>query len=169
MKTQLLGLFCLGLTNLMIAQNDLAVLNTSQNNYITTKSVSKNVDYKIAVDSKDMSKYILKFQNLVANYNIKSESLYNEKRAGTYTVTFREGKSEIIAEYNNEGKIITCNESYSDIKLPYAISSKIVKENPEWKMKTVTCEINYSKDQTEIAYQVLLKKGNKSKRLKIKA
>ena len=169
MKTYLLGLLFLGLTNLSFAQNDLAAVTVNQTNYTSTRSAVKNLDYKTSFYNKDMSKHILKFQNVVANYNVKNASVYNENRLGTYTVTFKEGQNKITAVYNNEGEIITCNEVYNDIKIPFNLSSKIVKQNPGWKMDAVTCSISYNQDQTEIAYQVVLKKGNKSKRLHIKA
>jgi hypothetical protein len=172
MKTNLFGLFFLGLTSLSFAQNDLAVLNTNDMNFTNEKSkkiLSKNLDYKTTFYNQDIAKHILKFQNIVATYNVKNAAIYDENSSGTYIVIFEEGENKITANYDKDGKIIACNEVYNDIKLPFKYGSEIVKEYPGWEIKAVTCYIKYYQDKNEISYQVKLKKGNKTKRLQVRA
>ncbi|HLV40559.1 hypothetical protein [Xanthomarina sp.] len=169
MKTYVLGLLFFGLTNLMIAQSDLAVLTPSnQNMYASSKTVL-NAEYLNTFTTQDFSIKIEKLQNLVANYNIKMADVYQAKNNGSYTVDFKEGDNIITAVYNKNGVLLSCDENYQAIKLPYAVSSKLIKEYPHWAIKEVKCNIKYIKDnERSIVYHVAINNGGKTKKITIK-
>jgi hypothetical protein len=169
MKTYVLGFLFLGLTNLSISQNDLAVVSTSNQKAYSTSKTVLNFEYMNTVDHQDQSMKISLMQNIVANYDIKLEKIYQSKNEGSYTVDFKEGNNEITAVYDKNGNIISCEENYQAIKLPYALSSKLVKEYPNWSIKDVECEINYIKNsERSIVYKVAIKNGGKTKNISIK-
>ncbi|GGG48016.1 hypothetical protein [Bizionia arctica] len=172
MKTYVLGFLFLGLTNLTIAQNDLAVVSTTNQNAYLNSTSSKTVlnsEYIKTVDHVDQSKKMSLMQNLVANYDIKTTDIYRSNSEGSYTIDFKEGENAISAIFDNKGSLISCEENYQAIKLPYAISSKLVKDYPNWSIKAVECEINYVKDsERTIVYKVAIKNGQKSKNISIK-
>lgn len=165
MKTYVIGLLLVGFTNLIIAQNDLAVLSTpSQTDYSKTSKTVMNLDYLTTMTELEISKKILKLQDIVANYNIKTHQVYNPKSPTTYTVNFKEGNNNLSAIYDKDGNLLKCEEQYQEIKLPYVLSSEIIKANPGWSLKEVYCNIQYKKDiETDIKYRVILKNGRKTK------
>ncbi|WP_417213453.1 hypothetical protein [Bizionia sp.] len=165
MKTYVIGLLFLGFTNLMIAQNDLALLATpNPTNHSETIKMVKNMDYLTTMNDFDISKKVLKLQDLVANYDIKAHNVYNSKSATTYTVNFKEGKNNLLAVYDKNGTLLKCHEQYQNIKLPFVLSSEIIKANPGYSLNEVYCNIQYNKDvNTEIKYRVVLKNGRKTK------
>lgn len=169
MKTYVLGFLFLGLTNLMIAQNDLAVASASNQNVYSTSKAVLNLEYMDTVDHLDQSKKMSLMQEIVANYDIKTADIYQSRNQGSYTVDFKEGNNEITAIYDKNGHIISCEENYQAIKLPYALSSKLIKEYPNWAIKNVQCEIKYTKDaERTIVYKVAIENGRKTKNISIK-
>lgn len=169
MKTYVLGFIALGLTNLMIAQNNIVASVNVSNHAVYSKSKAViNMEYLNTASHNDISNKIKKIQKVVANYDIKKADVYQSKNNSTYDVTFKEGDNIVVAVYNNDGTLISCKENYQSIKLPYAVSSKITRDYPGWAFKNVECNILYSKDETtSIAYQIVIKQGNKTKRIKI--
>lgn len=171
MKTIVLGLTFLGFTILMQAQNEIASVDVNLNEYVKPiKNAPLNSNYYKAFDKKIASQRVRKFQNLVANYDIKTNMIYSNSDASNYTFVFREGKNEIRAEYNQQGKIVKCTELFKDIKLPYAISSDIAKTYPGWKFCDVSCEVLYNADNDQqVTYKVAIENGSKRKTLKLNA
>lgn len=171
MKTIVLGLTFLGFTILMQAQNEIAAVDVNLNEYLKpTKNVILNSDYYKAFDTKIASERVRKFQNLVANYDIKTNGIYSNSNLSHYTVVFKEGANEITAEYNPQGIIVQCKELFKDIKLPYAISSDIAKTYPGWKFSNVSCEVLYNaENDQQVTYKVAIENGNKRKTLKLNA
>lgn len=169
MKTYVLGLLFLGFTSLSVAQHELAfVTSSAENTY--SKSVSNlNAEYLNAVAHPDISKKVEKLQNIVADYDIKASDVYSSNYKNNYTVNFSEGDNKITAIYNNKGNLLSCEEKYQGIKLPYNISSKLIKEYPNWSIKDVQCTIIYIKNKEKsIVYKVAINHGNLTKQLSIK-
>ena len=171
MKTIVLGLIFIGFTTLMQSQNEIASVNVNLNeNVKPIKNVAINSDYYNAFDKKISSQHVRKFQNLVANYDIKQTKIYSPSQITNYTVVFKEGKNQINAEYNHQGNIVQCNEIFRDIKLPYAISSDVAKNYPGWKFCTITCEVLYDlESDQQVIYTVAIQNGNKKKSLELNA
>lgn len=169
MKTHVIGLLFIGFTNLLIAQNDLAVLESPNSIKLSKPSkIIKNSDYLKTMTALDISKKILNLQDLVANYDIKKHQVYNPKSKTTYTVKFKESKNVLSAVYDKNGKLLSSKEQYQDIKLPYSLSSEIIKTNPGWSFKEVYCSIKYIQNAyTNLTYRVILNNGRKTKTILI--
>lgn len=168
MKTYLLGLLCLGLTNLMISQNDLALVSVSDQMSTTNNRTVLNEGYLNNMSDFNGSTIVTKLQSLVANYNIKTANVYNSNRSTTYTVNFEEGNNKLVAVYDKDGQLLSCQENYQEIILPYELSSKLIKDNPGWALNEVYCNIQYNaQTETTVLYKVVLKKGKKTKTVKI--
>ena len=170
MKTLVLGLIFLGLANLSFSQNELAYLDiTSKIKFNEVKKASNNADFLNSFASIDISKRILTFQKVAANFDIKKDPVYTRTKPTTYTVTFKESNNEIKNIYSQKGKILSSNQTFTEVRLPYAISSKITKEHPEWAINQVDCTIVYTEGKAvNIAYKVKLKKGNHIKTIKFR-
>lgn len=176
MKNYVLVLIVLGLTNQMIAQKNVAIvikkngIHYNKANFKTASRPVKNIAYLTAVKDDYISKKIVKFQNIVASYNIKNAKVYSPKRRTTYTVKFRENNSRVTAIYNKDGELLSCKENYQAIRLPYRLSSQLAKQYPGWKFKQIHCDIQYIKDTpTTLLYTVVLEHESKTKTVKLSA
>ncbi|MGF1555145.1 hypothetical protein [Paucihalobacter sp.] len=169
MKTALLGLLFLGFTSLSFSQNDLAMVqysNTSTKTYKTEKPIAI---YSTIMSEAIVSERIHKLQKLVSNYDIKSQSIYTANRPSTYQVNFREGKNKITAIYDHNGQVIESNETFKDVRLPYIISSELAKTYPGWEFSKVQCQINYTNQNTDVIYKVVLKMNRQKKTVMLNA
>ncbi|SFZ91583.1 hypothetical protein SAMN05428642_102149 [Flaviramulus basaltis] len=169
MKNLVIGLLFLGFTNLTFSQNDMAYVNVNPAiKFDVSKKSSSNLDFIKSLTSSDISKRIISFQKVVADYNIKADPVYIKNNKTTYTVTFKEATNEIENIYNKDGEILSSNQAFSNIRLPYRLSSKVALEHPGWSIKNVSCTIAYELgENTNIFYKVKLKNGSKTKTLKI--
>lgn len=169
MKTYLLVSLLIGLTNPMIAQNDIAALTLSNKTANTTNNEILNAEYLNTVAHQGYAIKIQELQNLVAKYNIKTAVVYQPESNGTYTVEFKDADNQITAVYDRNGQLISSQENYKSIKLPIALLSKIVKDNPNCTIEKVYCKIQYIKNKKQnIVYQVVINNENKSKKITIK-
>ena len=173
MKTFIMVFLFMGLTNLMMAQNNIAVL-TPTNELVYASKISNtdakvNSDYLSTFTNYKFAAKIEAFQNAVANYDIKTAAVYQSKSNDTYTVDFKDSKNKVTAIYDKEGQLISCQENYKGIKLPYSIASKITTEHPNWSIKAVDCEIQYSNEnqKSSVNYQVVIKSNKKTKTITI--
>lgn len=166
MKTSLLGLIFLGFTSLMHAQNEIAFVNVnSEPSVKPSRNILINSNYYSSFENKINSERIRKFQKVVANYDLMNAPIYSNERS-QYSIVFEEGKNQIKAEYNQEGKIVQCTETFSGIRLPYTISNDVAKKYPGWEFKDISCHISYSENiKEEVIYKVAIQNGNKKKTL----
>lgn len=169
MKTVVLGFLFLGLTNLTFSQNDIAYVDVSSDITVdVSKKAPMNASFIESFEAVDISKRILSFQKVAANYDVKTDAVYTSKNPTTYTVVFKESNNTIENLYNQSGEILTSNQTFSQIRLPYALSSKITVEHPGWSVHDVKCTIAYSQGEAVIInYKVKLKKGSQTKSIKI--
>ncbi|ULC58192.1 hypothetical protein MBM09_09705 [Flaviramulus sp. BrNp1-15] len=163
MKTSLLGLIFLGLTNLTFSQNQMAFNNTNTSDYLVVKKANTN-----AIISNQVSKRITTFQDVVSKYDITSNSIYTPNIPATYTVVFEEANNVITNHYGHDGEVISSYQKFEDIRLPNNLSADILKTYPGWSIIAVHCSIKYEKDKpTVVSYKVKINKGTKSKTIKI--
>ncbi|OUR91905.1 hypothetical protein A9Q87_08880 [Flavobacteriales bacterium 34_180_T64] len=163
MKTSILGLLFLGLTSLTFSQNEMAFNDKSTNIHEETLKTGSST-----IELNQISKRITAFQNVVSKYDITSKPIYRSNKSATYTVVFKEAKNKITNVYNHDGEVISGEQKFEDIKLPYIISVAILKEYPGWSINAVHCSISYEKDRgTLVSYKIKIKNGTKSKTIKV--
>jgi hypothetical protein len=168
MKTIVLGLLFLGLTNLTFSQNEIAYVVNSEIEFEASKTDHINSSFINSFAFADISQRILSLQKVSADYDIKTDPVYTPNKPTTYTVVVKEAKNKIENLISHSGEILSSNQTFTAIRLPYAISSKIVKEYPGWSIYDIACTISYTKGEAVIiVYKVKLKNGRHNKTLKI--
>ena len=172
MKTRLLGLFFLGLTHLISAQNELA-METSQfkDESFTTSAITiqneqyLNLKYMVA---QPLPVRIKTLQKVAADFDIKQASFYSENKGITYTVNFQSNVNYITAIYDTQGIIISSEEHYENVRIPYHLSVELAKDYPGWSFQAIACSLSYDqKSGTVITYAIDLRKENKSKSISL--
>ena len=142
MKTLIIGLFFLSLTNLTTAQNA---------NYLKTISSKKN------------AKQIVQLQKKAANFNIKDLESYEKNAEVTYNVTFENPNGKIIATYNKSGIILKTTEEYKNIKSPKHIRIEILKKHPNSIIVGNIYKVIYSTlNQPEKSLEIKIKNDKKT-------
>ena len=155
MKTYVFAVICLVFTTTIFAQSKLEKV--------------KNSDYLINVSQKDTPQRVSKLQNIVANYNIQDNEVFEGKTKSTYDVVFEETNGSITATYNTNGNIIKTVEKFRDLKLPYVLAKEIFKQNPSWSLKGNTQVISYDEKNGSIkVYSITIQKDGVKKTLKYK-
>ncbi|HEY5689632.1 MAG TPA: nicotinate-nucleotide adenylyltransferase [Yeosuana sp.] len=121
MKKLLLGLFIFGLTTQINAQT------------IELSEVELSVNYKYlnATNSKEIAVPVKKLVNEVLAFNESNTDVYIDDN-GEYSVSFYIPEGEIIAAFNNEGKILRTFEKYNNIRLPLEVLQMIANRFPNW-------------------------------------
>nr|WP_321226245.1 hypothetical protein [uncultured Psychroserpens sp.] len=167
MKKCILGLCLLGLTNLIYAQNDIAMATTNDTEvtYKTTATVSNaqylNCSYN---NNLQLAARIQKLQKIAADYDVTKDRIYSKNKSITYDVVFEANDNYIKAVYDHNGTIISSEEYYEDVRVPYELGKQVAQEFPGWSFNLNNCVISYAKTgEAVLTYTMKLKKGNKSK------
>ena len=159
MKKLIIGLLAFGLTTQFMF---------SQITELSEVVVSVNYKYLNAIDNKETAVPVKMLQEKVALYDVKTSELFSDEY-DTYTVSFFIPDGKIVAAYDKDGKIIRTIEKFKNVKLPYNVSSSIVKRFPNWKMVKDVYKVNYHDNQglTKNQYKVNLENGDKTMTVKI--
>lgn len=123
--------------------------------------------YLKAVDSKDLAQPVKLLEKRAAEYDVKSSEFY-EDEYDSYFISFFIPDGEILAAYDQDGKLLRTVEKFKNVALPKAVSDAVVKRFPQWTISKDVYQVNYveEKGATKV-YKLLLENGDK--RLKVKA
>lgn len=174
MKHFIVALILLGLTNLSLGQNIIAMETSNLKlgaDLNKTKSKSKEVkhsEFIASFENEELPKKVLDMHSKVEQFNLKSLSLFTPEEKAYYNVIFNEGDSKIEANYNCNGELTQSIESYENVRIPYSVSSKLSKEYPGWAFNKTLCKITYNKfESPKISYHVTMDKDGKRKTIKV--
>lgn len=168
MKTCLLGLLFLGLTNLSFTQNDIAMETTAlpDKDYTPRAVTIQNEDYLNLelITAQPLAVGIKKLQTMAANFDVTSEPVYSKNQSITYTVNFKSSENYITAIYDANSIIISSKEYYEDVRIPLKISQQLAKDYPGWAFLHSSCKVNYDQSHgASMTYEISIEKENKSK------
>ncbi len=113
-----------------------------------------------------VSTEVYALERKASEYNVKKNLYFEGNGKKVYHVRFNKKKSEILATYDNDGKIVYAHETYEDLTLPPAVRNSVHKENPDWKVKGTTYVVFYNGEGADKMYRVQLKKEKMKKNLK---
>ena len=165
MKSLVIGIMLLGATNLGYSQNS----NDCSKNAIALPEVEVSPvdqDYFDKVVGGAVSTKVYELERKASIYNIKKHPYFDDNDNKMYHVRFNKEKSEILATYDNDGKIVYAHETYEDLVLPLAVRNSVYKEHPDWKVKGTAYVVFYNGEVADKTYRVQLKKEKLKKNLK---
>jgi len=147
MKKLLLGLFIFGLTTQINAQT------------IELPEVELSVNYKYlnATNSEEIAVPVKKLVKEVLAFNEDNTDVYIDDN-GEYSVSFYIPEGEIIAAFNNDGKILRTFEKYNNIRLPLEVLRMIANRYPNWAIAGNTYLVSFHCDKgvTKKLYKIRL-------------
>lgn len=152
MKKLLLGLFIFGLTTQVNAQTiELAEVE-----------LSVNYQYLNATNSEEIAVPVKRLVNEVLNFNEDNIDVYIDDN-GEYSVSFYIPEGQIIAAFNNDGKILRTFEKYENIRLPLEVLQNIAINFPNWAIAGNTYLVTFhcEKGVTKKLYKIKLQNVDK--------
>jgi hypothetical protein len=92
-----------------------------------------------------------------------------ESRQGTFfNVTFKSQLGHITASYDEQGKVLSATEQFTNFALPYEVGVAIVREYPQWEITKSIYKVKYTKGQEPKKYfKVQISNDNEVKWLDI--
>ena len=171
MKNLPLTLFSLLFFNSIYAQkSDLVYLNSTINQQFLTntktgfenvKNKHLNTGYLKSIDNSNASLIVENYENYIATYDLINTDIYDDSEKAKYQVEFK-GKNVLIhSVYNNLGEIISTNEKYINIRIPYELTKILMINFPHWTMKSNSYLVFYDKIKgCQKIYIVKMKRKN---------
>ena len=174
MKNLAIGLFVIGLTTLGFSQEkysvidgiklrDVIISQTSDNEVFKTNI---NYSYLEKVQDISTSEQVKELESVASRFNVMELPQF-DGHDESFKIIFRAAKGYIIASYDKNGKILTTNEHYKDIKLPKNMSKSIATQYPQSGVLKVVHTVSYT-DQKDVTknYRVQIMNNNSKKNLK---
>lgn len=160
MKKVILGLFILGLTTVMFAQN------TKIEELPTVVLHNVNYKYLSDINIEHEAQVVGFLQNEVANFDLKRVDVYEDEESN-YEIFFMIPNGYICANYNNNGEITSTLEKFNNSKLPPTVSSSVTNMYPGWSISKNTYSVKYNQGKgTAKSYKLILENGNQRIRIK---
>ena len=159
MKKILLGLFILGVTVPLMAQDiELSEVVVTPVNY----------KYLQSVDNQQAAVPVKMLEQKVANYDLKHSDIYDDSYE-TYTVSFYIPDGKIVAAYDKDGNIIRTIEKFENTKLPDAVRDAVTERFPNWIMTDNAFKVTYhdKKGMDHKGYKITLMNGDQVVKVKV--
>jgi len=149
----------------VVINDQYSVVKKDKKSFITK---ALNFNYLTNIKANETSFIVAQLQREVANFDIKTSSVYDNSEAATYNVVFKNNQGEIVATYNNEGKILSTVEKYEDVVIPVNLRIAISKQFPGWAFQSNTYLISYTENNgISKKYKIKINKGKHKKILNI--
>ena len=165
MRKWIFGMLFLGFASLFYAQETETGVRAVELEGVTI--TSPNFAYLASVQDKTTPETVKVLERKAASFNLKESPVYN-KIDKAYEVFFSNSKGKIVATYDDEGKILSSFEKFTDVKAPTHIRNTVYGAYPEWKMSKNTYLVSYYKDEgVKKTYHFRISKGEETKNLKL--
>lgn len=131
--------------------------------------VAANYKYLKNVGGKEVPIPAQRLQRAAAAYDIKNSEFYEED-FDTYFISFRLPDGEILAAYDQNGKLLRTAERYKNVTLPSAVSKAVVERFPNWGITKDVYLVKYFDDKSGNAvkkYKLVLQNGTKRLRVQV--
>ena len=153
MKKIAFGLIVLGLTTHMFSQE------------ITLDEIQlfSNHNYFTASNTEQLALPVKKLEDKVVDYKAE-KSDYKYSKGEIYNVTFSIPEGKIVAAYDDDGKLISTIEKYSNVRLPSEVIYSILNRFPNWAIISNTYYVNFHNEKgiTKKLYKIELTNADKS-------
>jgi hypothetical protein len=122
--------------------------------------------YLSAVNQKELAQPVKMLERQAAEYNVK-KSEYYEDEYDNYFISFFIPQGEILATYDQDGKLLRTAGKFKNVSLPMVITQAVKDRFPQWRVAEDAYLVNYYEDSgAKKVYKLTLQNGDK--RLKVK-
>lgn len=131
--------------------------------------IATNYKYLKTVDGKEVAVPAKRLERMAASYDVKNSEFYEEDY-DTYFISFYLPDGEVLAAYDQNGKLIRTAEKFKDIILPAAVAKAVGERFPNWSIAKDTYLVNYYDANGGSAtkkYKLVLQNGTKRLRVQV--
>ena len=165
MKKILLGLFILGVVNLVFAQEPEYKAQVIELEGVVLKP--PNFEYLASVQGKHTPATVKVLERKAAYYDVKESPVYDDSY-DAYEVFFSHSDGRVIATYDKDGQIVKSFEKFKDIPVPAPIRNTVYETFPDWTISKHTYVVSYYRNRSiEKTYHFQIRKGKEKKNLKM--
>ena len=146
----------------------IALPSFAQINLPEVKIIASKFKYLNATDNREMAQPVRMLEFKAAAYNVKNSEFYNDDYDGYY-ISFYIPDGEILAVYDNEGKLLRTAEKFKNTKLPAAVSDAVAQRFPNWHISKDVYKVHYydQKETADKTFKLLLENGDKRMNVKV--
>lgn len=169
MKTFIITLLFLGFVLPSYSQekmkkNENGIIEIEELPAVVIKRVG--TDFSVYLPDRNPDEKVRKLEEKFVAYDIGKDYEGNEN----YLLIMNTKGGSLTATYNEKGKLIRVVENYKKVKLPNEVIYSVYKKYPEWTI--VNDKFLYTQEEGDITqkqYNLKIKKGSKTLRLKVRA
>jgi hypothetical protein len=161
MKTlKLITLCCLSI--LGFANNSFSQITLPE-----VRVLSLNYKYLKSVYDSSAAQPVKLLERRAASFDLKNSEFYEEE-SDSYFISFYLPEGQILAFYDNTGKMIHSAEKFKNVALPRVVQVAVANKYPGWAIAKDIYLVNYVSDGNESkkVYKLILE--NNSKRIRTK-
>jgi hypothetical protein len=128
--------------------------------------VALNYKYLKSIGDTNAAQPVNMLQMRAAAYNVKNSEYY-EDEYDNYFISFFIPDGEILAVYDQNGKIIRTAEKYKNVMLPKDVRAAVTGRFPGWAISKDVYRVTYSAENGgSKVYKIVLENGDKRLRVK---
>ena len=160
-RSKLLFLCCLSMVG--FANNIFSQITLPE-----VRVVSLNYKYLKSVYDSTAAQPVKMLERRAASFDLKNSEFYEEEY-DNYFISFFLPEGQILAFYDNTGKMIHSAEKFKNVALPKLVQEAVGKQYPGWSVSKDVYIVNYFSDakETQKTYKLILENGSKRIRTKI--
>lgn len=130
--------------------------------------VSFNYKYLKSVNDTNAAQPVRLLEHKAAGFDLKNSEFYEEDY-DNYYISFYLPEGEVLAFYDNKGKIEHAAERFKNVALPNAVATSLANKYPEWLLTKDFYVVKYYSDPQEVKkiYKLILKKGKERMKVKV--
>jgi hypothetical protein len=130
------------------------------------RMVALNYKYLKSVTDTNAAEPVKLLQRKAATYDVKSSEFY-EDDAENYFVSFYIPAGQILAIYDQNGKLLRTAEKFKNVAVPKAVRDAVNQRFPHWAISEDVYVVKYADSPNDSkVYKMLLQNGNKRIRVK---
>ncbi|UQD57564.1 hypothetical protein [Flavobacterium sp. K5-23] len=169
MKTFIIALLLVSIINTTYSQEDkstedaIASLKMEELPSVVIKSAGK--DFSVYLPDNNPDKNVKALQRKFIGYRLGKDF----EGYDTYLVMMESKKGTLVANYNENGKLIRVVENYKNVILPNAVIYSLFKEYPGWEI--TNDKFIFSQEDGDITkkeYTIKMKKGKETRKIVVK-
>lgn len=123
--------------------------------------------YLSAVQDKAAPRDAKYLEEIISQWDARKSSKFDSRR-DPFKVMFNSNKGNVSVVFDNNGQVITSQETYKDVSLPLQLKKVIYHRYKEWNIINTKYKVSYEQNSdVKRTYHITLKKGEEEKRIKI--
>lgn len=176
-KSILLFTSILAISAITAQQTSMVAMNTltPKDHYSIKRTIKKdkpivlNATYLKEVNTENTSAIVKELELQAAEFDIRNSEVFDNSEKATYHVVFKKEHGELIANYNNNGEILSSIEKYKNVVIPLKTRIQLSIKYPSWSFDSNIYQIVYNASgNLNTSFKIRMKKGNDKKTITIK-